>query len=81
MGAGTGGWTAHALRRLTSDKAERLYEECTVTDVSTEFLSQYKQRFASNARIKYTLLDVTADPLEQNSKVGNYDLSQQRTST
>ncbi|EME41518.1 polyketide synthase-like protein [Dothistroma septosporum NZE10] len=74
IGAGTGGWTAHALRGLTSDTGERLYDEYTVTDVSTGFLSQCKQRFASHACIKYTLLDITTDPLEQGFKAEDYDM-------
>ena len=74
IGAGTGGWTSHALRGLTSELGERLYDEYTITDVSLGFLSQCKQRFSGHSHLNYTLLDITMDPLDQGFQVGSYDL-------
>ena len=74
IGAGTGGWTAHALRGLTSELGDRLYEEYTITDVSHGFLNQCKERFAAHSNIKYALLDISSDPLEQGFEEGYYDI-------
>jgi acyl transferase domain-containing protein len=74
IGAGTGSWTSHALRGLTSELGERLYDGYTVTDVSLGFLSQCKQRFAGYSHVNYALLDITMDPLDQGFQAGSYDL-------
>lgn len=74
IGAGTGGWTSHALRGLTSEGGERLFGEYTVTDVSPGFLSQCKQRFAAHSNVNYAILDITLDPIEQGFQAGVYDL-------
>lgn len=74
IGAGTGGWTSHALRGLTSELGDRLYEEYTITDVSHGFLSQCKKRFAVYTHVNYALLDIGLDPLDQGFKEGYYDI-------
>jgi acyl transferase domain-containing protein len=74
IGAGTGGWTSHALRGLTSELGGRLYDEYTVTDISPGFLSQCKNRFSGYSNVEYALLDITQDPVEQGFLEGGYDL-------
>jgi ubiquinone/menaquinone biosynthesis C-methylase UbiE len=74
IGAGTGGWTSRALRGLTSELGERLYDEYTITDVSPGFLSRCKKRFAGHSNVNYALLDITLNPLEQGFQDGGYDL-------
>jgi acyl transferase domain-containing protein len=74
IGAGTGGYTSHALRGLTSELGERLYDEYTITDVSPGFLSQCQKRFAGHSNVNYALLDISLDPLEQGFQEGGFDL-------
>lgn len=74
IGAGTGGWTAHALRGLTSDLGERLYDEYTVTDISPGFISHCKKRFTGYSNVSYEILDITADPTDQGFQDGAFDL-------
>lgn len=74
VGAGTGGTTAHALAGLRSSKGVRLYDDYTATDVSPAFLAQCRERFNGHESVKYAVLDISQDPLEQGFESETYDL-------
>lgn len=74
IGAGTGGTTSKVLQAMHSSHGERLYEEYTITDISTEFLSQTKERFSKYHNLTFAVWDITADPLEQPFGATSYDI-------
>ncbi|KAI5468189.1 putative polyketide synthase [Mariannaea sp. PMI_226] len=74
IGAGTGSLTAVVLEALHSDDGERLYGDYTITDVSAGFLNQTKERFSQYQDLKYSVCDISVDPLEQGFKTATYDL-------
>jgi acyl transferase domain-containing protein len=74
IGAGTGGATAKTLEKLKSDFGERLYLKYTISDVSSGFFVQCKERFKEHEAIEYKVLDVSKDPIGQGFNAGEYDL-------
>ncbi|KAI1307179.1 putative polyketide synthase [Xylaria venustula] len=74
IGAGTGGLTAEVLDFLLTDSGEELYRENTFTDISAGFFANAKERFRDYPRVKYAVLDISKDPVEQGFPVGHYDL-------
>lgn len=74
IGAGTGGLTAKILDFLQSESGEELYREYTYTDISSGFFVSAKERFHDRPRIRYDVLDISKDPVEQGFPEGHYDL-------
>lgn len=74
IGAGTGGTTAVVLDALHSPRGERLYGSYTVTDVSAGFVNRCKERFQGYDNLKYAVLDISADPLEQGFEMCSFDV-------
>lgn len=74
IGAGTGGTTACVLKALQSQQRERLYQSYTVTDISTGFLSQCRERFSNYSDLKYATLDISIDPIQQGFEAESFDL-------
>ena len=74
IGAGTGGTTAGVLATMQSDQGERLYQDYTITDVSAGFVARCKERFQHHPNLKYAVLDITVDPLEQGFDAASFDL-------
>jgi hypothetical protein len=74
IGAGTGGATAKTLEKLKSDFGERLYLKYTISDISSGFFVQCKERFKEHEAIEYKALDISKDPIGQGFNAGEYDL-------
>ena len=74
IGAGTGGTTSVVLESLTSAFGERMYSEYHFTDVSAGFFVNAKDRFQHAGNIKYSVLDISKDPLVQGYEEGSFDL-------
>ena len=74
IGAGTGGLTAEILPFLQTEDGEELYQEYTYTDISSGFLIDAKERFHDYSRVRYSVLDISKDPIQQGFSVGQYDL-------
>lgn len=74
IGAGTGGLTAKVLDYLRSEAGEDLYREYTYTDISSGFFVNAKERFHDHPRIRYDVLDISKNPIEQGFPGGHYDL-------
>ncbi len=69
VGAGTGGMTQAILPLLPADRTEYVF-----TDVSHMFMLKAQQRFARYPFVKYKVLDIEKDPLEQGFDPNSYDL-------
>ncbi|MBU0485488.1 MAG: SDR family NAD(P)-dependent oxidoreductase [Proteobacteria bacterium] len=69
LGAGTGGTTARILPALTRQAVEYVF-----TDVSPLFLTKGKERFGAYPFLRYQLLDIETDPLDQGFQAGEFDL-------
>lgn len=74
IGAGTGGATNTTLKALSSARGERMYASYTYTDVSPGFFPDAKERFKDYSGIKFAVLDITKDPLEQGFEADSFDL-------
>ncbi|KAL4915051.1 hypothetical protein BDW62DRAFT_204029 [Aspergillus aurantiobrunneus] len=74
IGAGTGGLTAKILDFLQSESGDELYREYTYTDVSSGFFVDAKHRFHDRHRVRYAVLDISQDPVQQGFPAGHYDL-------
>ena len=69
IGAGTGGATTHVVPHLSSTLTEYVY-----TDVSDIFLSNAEVKFAGYPFMRYALLDIERDPIEQGFEPHSFDL-------
>ncbi|KAM4066282.1 polyketide synthase dehydratase [Hirsutella rhossiliensis] len=74
IGAGTGGLTSKILQSLRSETGERLYLSYTFTDVSSGFFPKARDRFKDYYGIKYCVLDIAQNPMEQGFKEAEFDL-------
>ncbi|KAH0559951.1 hypothetical protein GP486_003526 [Trichoglossum hirsutum] len=74
IGAGTGGTTRSILEDLTLPDGTRMYADYTYTDISAGFFVAAKERFKNAQNMKYAVLDITKDPVEQGFRAGTYDL-------
>lgn len=74
IGAGTGGLTAKILDFLQSESGKELYREYTYTDISSGFFIDAQERFHDRPRIRYDVLDISKDPIQQGFAQGHYDL-------
>ncbi|RDA86436.1 hypothetical protein CP532_3626 [Ophiocordyceps camponoti-leonardi (nom. inval.)] len=73
IGAGTCVTTATMLRILTSPQGRPMYESYYVTDISSLFISNARERFATFKGVEYGTFDITRDPKEQGLE-DKYDL-------
>jgi microcystin synthetase protein McyG len=69
VGAGTGATTAAILEQLGNTPYEY-----TFTDVSPLFLSRARDKFASQTSMRFELLDLERDPVEQGFALAGYDI-------
>lgn len=69
IGAGTGGMTASVLSSLPGDRTEYVF-----SDVSKLFLDKAEQKFHDYPFLRYQLLDIETDPLQQGYEPHSYDL-------
>ena len=74
VGAGTGRTTEVVLDCLTSEFGERMYSEYYYTDISAGFFANAKDRFKHAGNIKYSVLDISKDPLGMGYEEGSFDL-------
>ncbi|KAE8364491.1 hypothetical protein BDV27DRAFT_157797 [Aspergillus caelatus] len=74
IGAGTGGLTAKVLDFLRSESGEDIYREYMYTDISSGFFVNAQERFHDRHRIRYDVLDISKDPIEQGFPEAHYDL-------
>ena len=69
VGAGTGGTTASVLPELPAELTEYFF-----TDLSPLFMSKAEQRFGAYPFMRYQLLDIERDPLEQGFVLHQFDV-------
>ena len=69
VGAGTGGTTSAVLPALLPDRTSYWY-----TDVSDLFLARAQRKFAAYPFVKYGLLDLERDPIEQGFPARGFDV-------
>lgn len=74
IGAGTSGATESVLRALAPSNDRVMYSKYVVTDVSSSFFIEAKERFKSLPNVEFTALDISQDPKEQGFEEGQYDL-------
>jgi len=74
IGAGTGGATSTILPNLKSAKGDMTYLSYTYTDISAGFFNDAKERFKDYTGIKFAVLDISKDPLEQGFEAESFDL-------
>ncbi|KAL8874314.1 MAG: hypothetical protein Q9198_006904, partial [Flavoplaca austrocitrina] len=74
IGAGTGGTTASVLKDLMTASGQRMYAEYCYTDISPGFFVAAKGRFKDYQNIRYAVLDISKDPVEQGFEANSYDL-------
>jgi acyl transferase domain-containing protein len=74
IGAGTGGTTSVVLESLISSYGERMFYQYTYTDISAGFFVGAKERFGDVNHMKYQVLDISQDPIEQGFEESSYDL-------
>jgi amino acid adenylation domain-containing protein len=68
IGAGTGAASAAVLQALPSSV------EYVFTDISPFFLAQARERFREDSRLRYSILDIERDPVEQGYEAHSFDL-------
>jgi acyl transferase domain-containing protein/NADPH:quinone reductase-like Zn-dependent oxidoreductase/SAM-dependent methyltransferase/acyl carrier protein len=69
IGAGTGGLATNILPCLPKDRTEYVF-----TDVSDVFLSNAELKFSGYEFMRYELLDIGRDPVEQGFAAHGYDI-------
>ena len=79
VGAGTGGTTAHIMESLfihgAGEKGTPQCSQYDFTDISPGFFEQAQEDFKDyGSRMKYKVLDIEKDVLQQGFEVGTYDL-------
>ncbi|KAF2004264.1 polyketide synthase PksD [Amniculicola lignicola CBS 123094] len=78
VGAGTGGWTScilSAFQRREERTDAMAFSEYIFTDISTSFFEKVDSKFSAfGARVKYTTLDITSDPLAQGFNPESFDI-------
>ena len=79
IGAGTGASTDYILRALTADSDDNTpLLKCNrydYTDISPVFLEAARDKYSQfGQKVKYFVLDISSDPLEQGLQPGSYDV-------
>jgi SAM-dependent methyltransferase/acyl carrier protein len=70
IGAGTGATTAHVLTVLPEGRTEYVF-----TDVSRLFLGKAEEKFHDRPSLRYKLLDIERDPVEQGFAPQSFDVA------
>lgn len=73
ISAGTGGTTVNALRDLATGSGEYMYSEYYYTGSSAGFIAA-KERFKDFENIKYAVLDISRDPIQQGFDAESFHL-------
>ena len=68
VGGGTGGTTAYVLPRLANDVS------FTFTDIGPAFVARARERFGSDSRVQFGVLDLEYDPARQGFLDRDFDL-------
>lgn len=74
IGARTGGTTARVLKDLVSGSGDRMYCEYCYTDISPGFFVAAKERFKNFQNIRFAVLDIIRDPMEEGFEANSYHL-------
>ncbi|KAK3318236.1 putative polyketide synthase [Apodospora peruviana] len=75
IGAGTGNMTSTILPQMTpSTYRERMYSTYTYTDISADVFNAAKERFKDVQGMKYAVLDICKDPIEQGFEAQSFGL-------
>ncbi|KAK1595301.1 beta-ketoacyl synthase domain-containing protein [Colletotrichum navitas] len=74
IGGGTGGATRIAMKAFTGPNGVKAYRDYTFTDISAGFLSAARESMAEFHDMRFSVLDVETDPLEQGYDEQAYDL-------
>lgn len=74
IGARTGGTTARVLKDLVSGSGDRMYCEYCYIDISPGFFIAAKERFKDFQNIRFAVLDIIRDPMEQGFEANSYHL-------
>jgi NADPH:quinone reductase-like Zn-dependent oxidoreductase/SAM-dependent methyltransferase/acyl carrier protein len=69
IGAGTGGSTSWLLPRLPRDNTEYVF-----TDIGDVFLGEAEARFSKYPFVRYGLLNIERDPVDQGYAPGSFDI-------
>ncbi len=69
IGAGTGSTTASVLPGLAAENIEYVF-----TDVSPTFVSRARGKFSDFASVKYQVLNIETDPIQQGFELDRYDI-------
>lgn len=69
VGGGTGGLTAYVVKKLPVEQSEYIF-----SDVTPFLLTQSEQKFRQYPFLRYEILDIEEDPLEQGFKPHSFDL-------
>ena len=69
IGAGTGGTTSHLLSKLPMNRTEYVF-----TDVSDIFLTKAEQKYRNYPFVRYQILNIEGDPIEQGFEENSFDL-------
>lgn len=78
IGAGTGATTTQVLHTLSHgcsrSEANPVYMSYDFTDLSPVFLQRAQEKFKNYPRVKYQVLNIENDPLQQGYAAESYDL-------
>jgi acyl transferase domain-containing protein/NADPH:quinone reductase-like Zn-dependent oxidoreductase len=78
IGAGTGATTTQALHTLSHgcgrSEANPVYLSYDFTDLSPVFLQHAQEKYKNYPRIKYQVLNIEKDPMQQGYEAESYDL-------
>lgn len=74
LGAGTSGATESIMKELAPANDLPMYSKYVLSDISSGFFIEAKERFKSLPNMEYTALDISKDPKEQGFEYGQFDL-------
>ncbi|MEH2048357.1 type I polyketide synthase [Nostoc sp.] len=69
IGAGTGSTTSYLLPHLKADRTEYVF-----TDIGAFFMAKAQERFQDYPFVRYQVLDIENDPIEQGFEAHHYDV-------
>jgi acyl transferase domain-containing protein/NADPH:quinone reductase-like Zn-dependent oxidoreductase len=74
IGGGTGSSTESILRTIAGPEMGPRYGEYMFTDLGASFLSQAREKFAAQLRMKFQTLNIEENPRDQGFQEGVYDV-------
>ncbi|RDL39057.1 uncharacterized protein BP5553_03397 [Venustampulla echinocandica] len=74
IGAGTGATTDEVLGTIARPEVAPRYSEFYYTDISPYFISHATEKYARYPRMKYSVLNIGEDPLDQGFDEEGYDI-------